>query len=225
VSKRSYRRLAVVAGAALAVGSMAPALAVRLDGVDAKAVGTAGVQVNTNDLGDTMDSVQASDISLPTNLVFGTLGNVKNTLGYFGPVFLSDAYGLLNDVHCPLYASLGGLDVDLAAVANVAAHVDPGHVVALGNAAATLDGPLDLVGDVQDCIGDIKADAVDLVGDTKAAVGVVAGIGTSTVLGAAATATSLPTAVAGTATPLVLNTVNGLSIDASAQAAALVSLF
>jgi hypothetical protein len=31
VSKRSFRRLAVVAGAALAVGSMAPAMAVRID--------------------------------------------------------------------------------------------------------------------------------------------------------------------------------------------------
>jgi hypothetical protein len=227
VSKRSSRRLAVVAGAALAVGSMAPAMATRIDGPDVRAVGTAGVAVNGVDADALMGSVGSSDLALPTNLVFGSLGNIKATLGYFGPLLVSDAYNVLSDgVGCPIYATAGGLDdLGLAAVARVAAHVDLAHVVAVGNAAAVLDGPLGVVGDLKDCLGEVKSDAIDLLGDTKAAVTTVAGVATGTALGVAATATSLPTGVAGTAAPLVLNTLNGLNVEAFAQAAALVSLF
>jgi hypothetical protein len=202
-------------------------MATRIDGPDARAVGTAGVAVNGIDADALTGSVQSTSLALPTSLVFGTIGNVKATLGYVGPLVVSDAYNVLSDgVGCPIYSTVGGLDdLGLAAFAGVAAHVDLAHVVAVGNAAAVLDAPLGIVGDVKDCLGDVKSDAVGLLVDTKAAVTTVAGLATSTALGAAATATSLPAGVAGTAAPLVLNTLNGLNVEAFAQAAALVSLF
>jgi hypothetical protein len=202
-------------------------MATRIDGPDVRGAGTAGVAVNGIDAGELVSSAQAADLALPTSLVFGTLGNVKATLGYFGPVLAVDAYNLLSDgVGCPIYSTVGGLDdLGLAAFANAGAHVDLGHIVAAGDAAAVLDGPLGVVGDLKDCIGDLKSDAVDLLVDTKAAVHTVAGLATGTALGAAATATSLPTGVAASAAPLVLNTLNGLNVEAFAQAAALVSLF
>ena len=91
MSKRSHRRLAVVAGAALAIGSMAPALAVRVDGnadatvdleallgdVNGEALGLDGL-LDLNIVADVLTTVQAvpaavlSDVSALPTTVLGT---------------------------------------------------------------------------------------------------------------------------------------------------------
>ena len=98
MSKRSFRRLAVVAGAALAVGSMAPALAVRIDA-------GAGAEAEID----------------PTMVV----NDVVNITGALPLPELSDANGLVDNVldHATLLGlglggSLLGADCGLVAVAS-----------------------------------------------------------------------------------------------------------
>ena len=222
MSKRSYRRLAVVAGAALAAGSMAPAMAIRLDDLDAtaNAAGAASVSV---DVSDVMGSVQSSNLSLPTSLVFGTLGGVKATLGYHAPILVGDVIEILGNVKCPVAAALD-LDVVAKVIATAGLNVGNGGIALGANALALAVAPLDVVEDIQYCLAQIKADVVETLVDTKAAVTTVAGVATGTALGAVATATGVPALVLGTATPLVFGTLNNLNVVATAQLAAVVSI-
>lgn len=225
MSKRSYRHLAVVAGAALAVGSMAPATAFLLDDLDptVKAAGAASVSVDTIDVSDVMGSVQSSNLSLPTGLVFGTLGGVKATLGYHAPILVGDVIEILKDVKCPVGAALD-LDVVAKVIATAGLSVGNGGIALGANALALAVAPLEVVEDIQYCLGQIKADVVETLVDTKAAVTTVAGVATGAALGAVATATGVPALVLGTATPLVFGTLNNLNVVATAQLAAVVSI-
>lgn len=225
MSKRSYRRLAVVAGAALAVGSMAPATAFLLDDLDAKvkAVGAANVSVDTIDVSDVMGSVQSSHLSLPTGLVFGTVGGVKAALGYHAPILVGDVIEILGNVKCPVAAALD-LDVVAKVIATAGLNVSNGGIALGASALALAAAPLDVVEDIAYCLGQIKADVVETLVDTKAAVATVAGVATGTALGAVAVATGVPALVLGTATPLVFGTLNNLNVVATAQLAAVVSI-
>jgi hypothetical protein len=225
VSKRSYRRLAVVAGAALAAGSMAPAMAIRLDDLDAtaRAAGAASVSVDAIDVSDVMGSVQSTNLSLPTSLVFGTLGGVKATLGYHAPILVGDVIEILGNVRCPVAAALD-LDVVARVIATAGLNVGNGGITLGANALALAVAPLDVVEDIQYCLAQIKADVFETLVDTKAAVTTVAGLATGTALGAVATATGVPALVLGTATPLVFGTLNNLNVVATAQLAAVVSI-
>jgi hypothetical protein len=72
VSKRTHRRLAVVAGAALALGSMAPALAARVDG-------NAEATVDLDSLlGDVNGSALGLDGLLDLEILAGVLGTVQS---------------------------------------------------------------------------------------------------------------------------------------------------
>ena len=225
MSKRSYRRLAVVAGAALAVGSMAPGTAFLLDDLDpeVKAGGAATVSVDTIDVSDVMGRVQSSHLSLPTGLVFGTLGGVRATLGYHAPILVGDVIEILGNVKCPVAAALD-LDVVAKVIATAGLSVGNGGIALGATALALAVAPLEVVEDIQYCLGQIKADVVETLVDTKAAVATVAGLATGTALGAVATATGVPALVLGTATPLVFGTLNNLNVVATAQLAAVVSI-
>ena len=225
MSKRSYGRLAVVAGAALAVGSMAPATAFLFDDLDpdVKAAGAASVSVDTIDVSDVMGSVESSNLSLPTGLVFGTLGGVKAAVGYHAPVLVGDVIEILKDVKCPGGAALD-LDVVAKVIATAGLSVGNGGIGLGANALALAAAPLDVVEDIKYCLGQIKADVVETLVDTKAAVATVAGVATGAALGAVATATGVPAVVLGTATPLVFGTLNNLNVVATAQLAAVVSV-
>lgn len=80
MSKRSYRRLAVVAGAALAVGSVAPAMAAQVN-----VGGNGNATVNISDVTlPTMDSITSSSViaqDYALDAVFGAQGLVLDTAG------------------------------------------------------------------------------------------------------------------------------------------------
>ena len=76
MSKRSYRRVAVVAGAALALGSMAPALAQRVE-----ASGVADVEVSAPAATSGAGIADASSILVPVYPILGLgLGTLSTTV-------------------------------------------------------------------------------------------------------------------------------------------------
>ena len=180
MSKRSSRRLAVVAGAALALGSMAPALAVRVDAN-----------------GDTDASVDLSGLALPSagSLIPGALitdltGTASGTVEDVQGLALSTAGGLQGDVEALVAGLLGaasGLSVDIDANANANG----------GGATVDISG----VGNAGGILGAVPAPG-DVVGGALGLATPVAGLG----LGLADTAVD----VAGDAPGLVLGTAGGL---------------
>lgn len=80
MSKRSYRRLAVVAGAALAVGSMAPALAARVDADADVVVPVDVVGVLPVGLLDVSDLVSIGSIAALNDLAINDVTAVVNAL-------------------------------------------------------------------------------------------------------------------------------------------------
>ena len=224
MSKRSFRRLAVVAGAALAVGSMAPAMAIRIDDADVKAVGVAEVEANAIDVTDVIGDLHSTNVGLPTQLVFGSLHNLRTTVGYHVPVLAGDAVELAYDaIGCPVGTALD-LDVAAAVLAGAGLNVGNGNIGLAAGALGVVAGAGDLVEDVQDCIGEIRGDVVETLVDTRAAVNSAAILATSTALGVVGTASAVPGTVVGIAAPLVFGTVNNLNVTAVAQLAAVVSV-
>jgi hypothetical protein len=137
VSKRSYRRLAVVAGAALAVGTMTPAMAAH---VNANGTGTATVDVSDVSLPSAGTLIpgaliaDAQDFALDTvfggqALVLGTVGDLQN-----------DVSGIVTD----LLGATSNLSVGLNANANASSG---GATVQVGGAAV---GGADLLGALPD---------------------------------------------------------------------------
>lgn len=199
MSKRSYRRLAVVAGAALAVGSMAPAMAVRVDGAG---VAGANASVETVDVNDLLP--QSVNIPLPgTAFIGGTLHEVKSDLHTAKTL-------LVGDVHDIVSAALGCTDLGVNAVGGVSAAVLANATVGTGglNGAvrALVNAPVFVATDgLFECLDGVKVAVGDTVSDAKLAVGNVAGTATVAATTAAAYATTLPSAVLNTAGGIIFN--------------------
>lgn len=124
MSKRSYRRLAVVAGAALAVGSMAPAMAVRIDaGAGAEAeIDPAGL---VTELTGALP-VELPDVALPT---VGELNGTVITLGGLGLAGVGMAgaqvNGLVDNVLDHVTLATAGLGGDCGLVAVASCNAEP----------------------------------------------------------------------------------------------------
>ncbi|MCA1843934.1 MAG: hypothetical protein LC792_12275, partial [Actinobacteria bacterium] len=168
MSKRSYRRLAVVAGAALAVGSMAPAMAAQVASANSA---DAGVAVDTIDVNQILGGAQSSQ--LPTSLVLSNLGNVQSLAGGTAFALSSDAQTIalhaLGGVQCVASTGLSSV-LGLGAVATGGATVGVGlGGVGLGldGAAALVTAPLTLVGSATQCLAPLKGDVLTTVNQVK----------------------------------------------------------
>ena len=193
MSKRSYRRLAVVTGAALALGSMAPAVALRVDTADA-----AGVSVETLDITDVTGSLPVNQL-LPTNLVFATAGSLFTTVQAAPGMVIADVQDIVGDALC-IPTGVAGAALGLTAGAGAGGGVGLGGVnLALAGVASA---PIALVGGGASCAGALVGDVLGTVGGVQAIAGSVAG-----------TATVVAGTVVGSATtlvPTVVTTAGGL---------------
>ena len=188
MSKRSFRRLAAVTGAALAIGTMAPAMAARVT-----TSGDADVTVTPN-----LGAVSASGLTdgllpaglVPTALVADIAGSLLATPGFV----LADGTHLLGDV---LAVPTGLVGTALGTTLNANAGVIAGlGGVSLG-ANGLLDAPTAIVGSVLAGTGPLVGDALTTVGDATAPVQLIAGAGLNLVSTLPATVSTLPGTVLG----------------------------
>ncbi|MEW6471894.1 MAG: hypothetical protein AB1679_06465 [Actinomycetota bacterium] len=168
MSKRSYRRLAVVAGAALALGSMAPAMAQRSNGGDADADADASVEVTLPDLsdlglslGDLSGLVSVGNIAALNNLAINDVTAIVNVLGLNVGDISADVLDTVNVGDITANA-LGAATVNVSNVLNAG-------TANVANVTAT-------VGDVTATVGDVSANVLNVasvanVGDITANVG------------------------------------------------------
>jgi hypothetical protein len=218
VSKRSYRRLAVVTGAALAIGSMAPAMAARVVTVNSASANASADTVDINSITGGLLSSQATPD--PLGLAFGLAGPVLTTVQAAPGMLLSDVSTIVGDALC---IPTGVLGAALGADANAAAGLGIGlGGVSLG-ATGLLNLPLAVAGGVTDCVGPIVGDALGVVGQAQSLAGGVAGQATVLANTALSTATSLPQTVFTTAGGL-LNPAGPLSSILNIQASGGASL-
>jgi hypothetical protein len=133
VSKRSFRRFAVVAGAALALGSMAPAMAQRVD-----VSGVADVDVSVDGLGT--PGAGAADVSYLTGLLsypglnstLLTVGGIGiGTVGTAGGVVLGTA-GIAGGTVLGTAGIAGGTVLGTAGIAGAAVNNTVNKVTGLG---------------------------------------------------------------------------------------------
>ncbi|HEV3364667.1 MAG TPA: hypothetical protein VG795_11135 [Acidimicrobiia bacterium] len=189
MSKRSYRRLAVVAGAALAVGSMAPAMAAQ---VNVEGDGTATVDVSEVTVPSAGSLIPSSLIAnaqgYALGTVFGAQGLVLNTAGQLQndvEDIAGDLLGATSDLSVGLdasgNASTGGATLEVSGVANGATDL-------LGD----LPSPSTVVGGVQSNLTPIvnfglgrATGALALVGQAQSAAGGLLGTGLGLVDGVA----------------------------------------
>jgi hypothetical protein len=195
VSKRSYRRLAVVAGAALAVGSMAPAMAVR---VSTSEVGAAAVSVDTLDVSDVTGLLP--NLPLGTGLGLGTVtgiaGSVVATATGLPSFVVPTALGLAGDALCIPTGLLGtALDANVGVLAGL--NVGLGGVSGGAGAAGLASLPVAAVGTVTGCTFNLVGDALGTVGAVQAAASPIVATGLGVAGGVVTTATSLPGVVLG----------------------------
>lgn len=196
MSKRSYRRLALVAGAALAVGSMAPAMAAR---VDSSAGGSATVDLSG--LAGSLPSITGlAPIGTVTTVAGTALGIVQGAPTMAQSAVnnvVTTALGLVNGL--PVGGNL--LSVDAADNANVGVNV-LGTGVAVTGVSATAAGLASGVTAVPGAVvGTALQTAGPVVGTAVGTVGTVVGI-----------AQSVPGSVIGTANGLLTGGLGGLGI-------------
>ncbi len=185
MSKRSYRRLAVVAGAALAVGSMAPALAAQV-GVDGD--GDATVDVSGVVIPSTGSLIPAALIQSAQGYALGTVsgahGLVLDTAGQLQTDVEDIVAGLLDatsnvsaDLDANANAGNGGATVQVSGVANGATDLlgvlpDPGTAVSGLQSNVTpvvnfglgrVTGALGLVGQARNTAGGLLGTGLGLV--------------------------------------------------------------
>jgi hypothetical protein len=161
VSKRSFRRLAVVAGAALAVGSMAPAMAVRIDagaGAEAEVDPTMVVNDVVNITG-ALPLPGLGALPIPT---YTQLNGTLLTAGGLGLAGLGIGAGVANNAvnnadNIVAALDLGGLlpECGLVAVAScntggsgnvvIPVQVAGNHILSEGIDVAALNNPLAIV--------------------------------------------------------------------------------
>ena len=209
MSKRSYRRLAVITGAALAVGTMAPAMAAR--------VSTAGSgAVSVDSIGVTDVTTALPPIALPTGAVSVLAGSLLTTATAAPGLALADVHNIGGDAFV-LGGGLfsGGLTAGLAGAASASL----GGVAV--SAAGLVNAPLNVLGTVSDS---------GLLDDTLGAVHGAAhvalplafstvGIAHSVAGGALGTVIGLPAGVPG-----ILSAVLGTSASATVGLAAVGSI-
>jgi hypothetical protein len=180
VSKRSYRRLAVVAGAALAVGSMAPAMAARIDSdatVSANAIDATELAgslipdlpvVNTAVVGQ----LSASLLGTPFAVLGRAQTTVNQTLGCTGAL-LSSGIGLGFGAEGTAGLGLGGLNLDVAGA--LTAPVEAATGVVGCATGAVVPGALGIVGTAAAPAGIVANAALQTVGSLPATVGQATG--------------------------------------------------
>lgn len=222
MSKRSYRRLAAVAGTALALGSMAPAMALRLG-----AEGTGDVNIETIDVTDVIGGVQSSNL-IPTGALLTTVGSVRTLATGTAFLAITDVQnivgGALGSARC-----LVGAGTDAAFGLVAAATADAGLGVGLGGiglgleVGAIVGAPLALVGNATTCLAPLQTAAMSTVAHVQGAATAAGTLVTSTALSTVGSAPVLVGGVFNQVTPLLLG--NLLNIGASADAGALLGLF
>ena len=201
MSKRSYRRLAVLAGTALAVGSMAPAMAARVVDVDADA----DVAVETLDVTDV--SLPQLNQIIPGGLVTGIAGSLLATVGDVRdssvPVLLGDVRNIVGDAQCAANVAVGAsLGLGLEGVADLT--VGLGGLGLSAEALAGLAGaPFAIVDGLGDCVRSLAGHALGTAGHVRAIAGGVTSTAVTTAIGTVGVVRGVP----GT----VLTTVGGLT--------------
>ena len=225
MSKRSYRRLAVVAGAALAVGSMAPAMAAQ---VGSNNTAGAGVEVETINVGSLLGSVQQNQQLSPTALL-GAVTGVQTLATTKAAVLSSDvlATGLhaVSGVQCIVGAGTEAvLGLTALASAGAEAHVGLGSLGLGLDGLAVLGSPVVLVGDATECLGQVRSDVFKTVDDVKGTATAVAGVATGTAMSAVAMAGGLPGSVMTTASPLLLNDILSIAVNGGASSSSAAGL-
>jgi len=183
VSKHSYRRLAIVAGTALAVGSMAPAMAAH---VDAGSNGSATVDIS----GGTAPTV-------PTILPAGFLSSLTDT----ALVTAQSAPGMaLSDVNT-IAGDLLGIGGDILASGLPAVDVNAGANAssggsAGGNGSVSVTIPTDVLGTATGAPGILAGDALGAAAPVVNTATTVANTGL-------AAASTLPSSLLGTSGTLL----------------------
>ena len=226
MSKRSYRRLAAVAGAALALGSAAPAMAIHIGG---DADGAVDAQVQTIDVSDVLSDVQSSDL-IPTGALLGTVGTVQEVATGTAFLAVQDVQtivgGAIVGAQCLVGAGTNAV-LGVVAGANAEAGLDLGlGGLGLGldaGALALVGAPLTLVGSAQTCIAPLQAAVTGTVAHVQGAATGAAGLVTGTALTTVGSAPALVNGVVNDVTPLLLT--NLLNVTASADAGALLGIF
>jgi len=169
VSKRNYRRLALVAGAGLAVGSMAPALAASVNGS-----GDSSATIAVTGVVPTVPTL------LPAGFVEGLTGTALQTAQAAPGMAMNDVSHLMSD----LMGITGGVlasgapTVDINAGANASSGGSAG-----GSTSGSVTIPTDIVGTVTSAPDVFVGDAVGAAAPVVATATSVAG----TALGAAGT--------------------------------------
>jgi hypothetical protein len=201
VSKRSFRRLAVVAGAALAVGSVAPAMA---------AISVGGSGAGAADASVTVPSLPAPGSIIPTGLLTGAQAYAGSTVSGAKAIVFGQVSSVQTDVSNivgSLLDAATGLSADLTANA----HASSGGVAIAVNGLGNVDSGL---------LSVVPTPDAALAG-AQSTVGSVAGFGIGTATGALSLVN--PGVVLGSATGL-LGTATGLvdavSLTANASTAA-----
>lgn len=197
MSKRSYRRLAVVAGAALAVGSMAPAMAVRISTEDGAAASVSADTVDVDSITSLLDlNGSEGGLGLGLGAVAGVAGSVVTTVGGLPHFVVPTALGLADDALCIPTGLVGtALDAEVGVLAGL--HVGLGGIAGGAGALGLVNVPVAAVGTVADCAFDLVGDTLHTVGAVKAAATPVVSAGVGVAAGVVATATGVPGLVLG----------------------------
>ena len=189
MSKRSYRRLAAVTGAALAVGSMAPAMAARVD-----ANGTTSANVDATDATNGLPSVSTL---VPTALIASVTGTAFGTAQDAPAMVLTDVNHLMSGI---LGITGGITDGGSVLSADVAGNADTsvnvlGAGVGVNGVATSAAGIAGIVGGA--------------AGAPSQVVGTALGVA-SPVVGTALGLTNTAVGLASSAPGIVLGTGSGL---------------
>ena len=211
MSKRSFRRLAVVAGAAMAVGTMAPAMAAHVGGTTD---GAANVGVETIDVSNVLGGVHDANI-LPLGTVFSTASTAQTLVRGTALLALGDVQNIVGDAMCLANTGVGSaLSLDATALA----HANVGLGGISGDVVGALVAPLDIVGDASDCLGDLQGHALAAVGQVQGVAATAATLATSTATQAAVMAQGLPFQAINVVQPLLLNDILNITAGANLNA-------
>ena len=200
MSKRSYRRLAAVTGAALAIGAMAPAMAARVD-----TNGNASVSADSLDITDVTGALPP--VAVPTTLVTTLAGSLMGTAHSAQTLARADVHNLVGDA-----LGLTGGILDAGIGAGATGVVNAGLGGATVNAAGIVNAPIDVLGAVgsSGIVGDSLGAATGMAGLAVPVALQTAGVATSTAFSTVGTVTSLPAGLGG-----VLSAVLGTSASAN----------
>ena len=217
MSKRSYRRLAVVAGAALAVGSMAPAMALRVNTADAARAAVAVDTVDVSDITSLLDlNGSQGGLGLGLGAVAGVAGSVVATATGLPSIVLPTAFDLADDALCIPTGLVGtALDAEVGVLAGL--HVGLGGIAGGAGGAGLVNLPVAAVGTVTGCAFNLVGDALQTVGTVQATAAPIVTAGLGVAAGAVATVSGVPGIVLGLPGQ-VMGLGNLLNVSASGNA-------